>query len=305
MSKSSHIVFCRFLFDPTKVLNDVSRVKHLMAVVDPHDLFDKVDFSIRPLTHEKSSLIEKADVLFAMLRMRVPPHVRGRVKKSQQSHLVWHWATKNLAIVSASMIVMNHLKRDISCLGSEACLLAKPDSTNFLPVANNLVSMWGCYLHHDTNEEKWIRSGSAAGEGGFGGRLKTHLQRAKAARNDDGSRFYDDYPDRSSVRATSKAKRGLFEYLRPLVAFYLNKEASTKEFSKNYDAGGLFLYSEEECAFVRQMQFNGKIGERKFMQMVAYLFELGYDLAIGPNVSCSPGFEGCGVLFDKQARKNE
>ena len=80
--------YIKIVVKPSDILNDVSRVKHLMAVVDPHDLFDKVEFAIRPLTHEKASLIEKADVLFAMLRMRVPPHVRGRVKKSQQSHLV-------------------------------------------------------------------------------------------------------------------------------------------------------------------------------------------------------------------------
>ena len=38
------------------------------------------------------------------------------------------------------------------------------------------------------------------------------------------------------------------------------------------------------------------------MQMIAYLFELGYDLALGRshNVSQSPGFEGCGLIFDKR-----
>ena len=38
------------------------------------------------------------------------------------------------------------------------------------------------------------------------------------------------------------------------------------------------------------------------MQMIAYLFELGYDLALSRshNVSQSPGFEGCGLIFDKK-----
>jgi hypothetical protein len=45
------------------------------------------------------------------------------------------------------------------------------------------------------------------------------------------------------------------------------------------------------------MNFSGKSGEEKYMQMIAYLFELGYDLAVSPrrNVSKSPGFEGCGL----------
>ena len=38
------------------------------------------------------------------------------------------------------------------------------------------------------------------------------------------------------------------------------------------------------------------------MQMIAYLFELGYDLALSRshNVSQSPGFEGCELIFDKK-----
>ena len=38
------------------------------------------------------------------------------------------------------------------------------------------------------------------------------------------------------------------------------------------------------------------------MQMITYLFELGYDLALSRihNVLQSPGFEGCGLIFDKK-----
>ena len=37
------------------------------------------------------------------------------------------------------------------------------------------------------------------------------------------------------------------------------------------------------------------------MQMAAYLFELGYELALArkDDVSDSPGFESCGLIFDK------
>jgi hypothetical protein len=39
--------------------------------------------------------------------------------------------------------------------------------------------------------------------------------------------------------------------------------------------------------------------------MAAYLFELGYELALArrDNVSDSPGFEGCGLIFDKTGWK--
>jgi len=43
------------------------------------------------------------------------------------------------------------------------------------------------------------------------------------------------------------------------------------------------------------------------MQMAAYLFELGYEFALArrDNVSDSPGFEGCGLIFDKTGWKKD
>ena len=191
------------------------------------------------------------------------------------------------------------MKHDISCLDESECLLAKPDGNNFLPSANEVASCWGCYLHEDTNKDVWIRSGSTTGEGGFDGCLHTHEARARSDRNDDDSRFYHEYPSELSARSSNKAKRGLFEYLKPHIAFFFHKDlASTGKFSKDYDDGGLFLYTEDNLDFIRRTSFSGKVGEHKFMQMVAYEFELGYDLAlaIGLNISRSPVFEGCGML---------
>ena len=38
------------------------------------------------------------------------------------------------------------------------------------------------------------------------------------------------------------------------------------------------------------------------MQMIVYLFELGYELALSRthNVSQSPMFEACGLIFDRK-----
>ncbi len=43
------------------------------------------------------------------------------------------------------------------------------------------------------------------------------------------------------------------------------------------------------------------------MQMAAYPFELGYKLALAcrDNVSNSPGFEGCGLIFVKTGWKKD
>ena len=49
------------------------------------------------------------------------------------------------------------------------------------------------------------------------------------------------------------------------------------------------------------------MGEQNYMQMAAYLFELGYKLALAcrDNVSNSPGFEGCGLIFYKTGWKKD
>ena len=91
--------------------------------------------------------------------------------------------------------------------------------------------------------------------------------------------------------------------MQPHVGASFGDDARTLEMMrKDVAEGGLFLYSKEEKEHIRRTKFNGKSEDKKFMQMVAYLFELGYDLALSRihNVSQSPGFEGCGLIFDKK-----
>ena len=83
------------------------------------------------------------------------------------------------------------------------------------------------------------------------------------------------------------------------VAFDGGSEELANRFAKNYDdEGGIFFYTADEKKSVLGTKFPGKNGNRKFMDMVAYLFELGYDLALSRsnNVSKSPGFEACGMM---------
>ena len=82
---------------------------------------------------------------------------------------------------------------------------------------------------------------------------------------------------------------------------------STGLLSKDYDEGGIFFYSEEEKERIKNIKFSGKVGEAKYMQMIAYLMELGYDVALSlmDNISGSPGFEGCGLIFDKKKRQGD
>jgi hypothetical protein len=56
------------------------------------------------------------------------------------------------------------------------------------------------------------------------------------------------------------------------------------------------MYTREEEKWISNLNFRGKTGDQKYMQMAAYLFELGYELALArkDDVSDSPGFKSCG-----------
>ena len=135
------------------------------------------------------------------------------------------------------------------------------------------------------------------------GRLRKHLKRAMMDANHDDTWFYDAFPHSESIQSQSNGKEGLFEYLQPYIGASFSDDAATLAMMRNDIAdGGLFLYSREEKERICRTKFNGKSEEKKFMQMIAYLFELGYDLALSRshNVSQSPGFEGCGLIFSKK-----
>ena len=158
-------------------------------------------------------------------------------------------------------------------------------------------------LAYDENNEELVRAASASGEGGCVGRWGQHIKRVKSDINEPFSRFYDEYPDRTSVRSKrGNGKEGLFEHLTQYIAVGFDSDAvaESKVFVKNRADGGIFFYSEEQKAKIRSCKFSGKPDVQKFSGMAAYLFELAYDLALSPsnNVSNSPGFEACGLDLD-------
>jgi hypothetical protein len=159
-------------------------------------------------------------------------------------------------------------------------------------------------LFHNRNKDAWIRSGSATREGGIGKRLHTHMEQARCDRNNDDSWFYHSFPSKTSARSTSTAKEGYYEHLTAYIGVGFMAEYPLGCFTKS---GGLLIFMEEEEKWISALIFRGKMGERKYMQMAAYLFELGYELALAcrDNVSNSPGFEGCGLIFDKTGWKKD
>ena len=134
--------------------------------------------------------------------------------------------------------------------------------------------------------------------GGSAANAPANEERASSDRNDDDSRFYHSFPSKSSARANSYLKEGYFEYLTAYVGVGYSVDCPPGCFSKS---GGMLMYTREEEKWIRNLNFWGKMGDKKYMQMAAYLFELGYKLALArkDDVSDSPGFKSCGLIFDK------
>jgi hypothetical protein len=126
-----------------------------------------------------------------------------------------------------------------------------------------------CYLHYNRNESIWISRWSATGEGGFGKRLKTHLERALSDRNYDDSHFYHSFPSKLSARSNSYSKEGYFDYLTAYVGVGYSVDCPPGCFSKS---GGMLMYMREEEKWISNLNFRGKTGDQKYMQMAAYLF---------------------------------
>ena len=97
--------------------------------------------------------------------------------------------------------------------------------------------------------------------------------------------------------------RGHFEDLEQYVAVgFKPTEEVVSLCSKDYREGGIFLHTKEDEDKIRRTNLNGRPDSEKFLEFTAYLFELGYDLALSKefNVSKSPGFEGFGLFMKEE-----
>lgn len=97
---------------------------------------------------ELAELKTKADTLQKILCQRLKEHV-GRRAISTKDSWVWKFAHKNLAVVSAFMILAGHTKSRIACIAEGDALLA-PVLNKFIPCTRSLDHQ-GCYLFFDNN----------------------------------------------------------------------------------------------------------------------------------------------------------
>ena len=90
--------------------------------------------------------------------------LKRRIKtEAKQIHWAIQLAFKNFAIVAAYMVVLDHVKSDITCLDDTMSLLS-PNTDRFL-LCHTLPQREGAFLYLDTNLGAFVRSGKVTGCG--------------------------------------------------------------------------------------------------------------------------------------------
>ena len=176
------------------------------------------------------------------------------------------------------------------------------DNSGFIPCEDHSsMNRQGAYLYFDLNRGQFIRSGKVVRRG-F---VVRHDEHYKSSQQDDPKlNFYLMYPSKDGKRSGRRGKLGYFEHLRQLVAAGFDPTTDlAKCMDKDYKDGGLLMLSCDDKGRIESSLKSSLKKEltkiEKYQEYIAYLFELGYDLAINPdnNVSRSPGFESFLGIF--------
>lgn len=269
---------------PSQLLRDQEWVNRIKSLFD-------MEKSLHQEIEVTDTLIEKADLLARMLKQRFKYHVNSRIKNaSQRTQRTMKLAFQNLGVTAAYMVLANHVKGNLKCLQESDCLLAT-NTNNFLP-CSSFPRRQGAYLFYDNNRGLFIRSGKVTGQV-FEERI---LQHKKCAMDPiASSHFYFVYPSEESIRAEKRDKQGTFEMLSAVIAAGFDPSSDlAQSVNRNWNDGGVLILDQDNINHIKSSMKKKNMQDiEKFQAILAYQFELAYDLAISPNfnVSRSPGFE--------------
>ena len=241
----------------------------------------------------------KADDLQTKLHHRLSKHLVSRINDpKKQESWCWRWCHRNFGCIAAIMMILGHVKEDFETLDEQYTLL--DDEYNFVEVEGSEVEQTGgAYLYFDKNHKRWVRSGKVSWRRSFLHRHNEHTKKAKATflTGGGGSKLYKLYPSQSSSRSqTSTIRRGYWENLGLFCAISIPGDdmVSLSKICRNQKEQGIFVYNEFEITKISELGKDGNEKDNR-LEVIAYLFELAYDLCISvhDNVSESVGFEKC------------
>ncbi len=88
-------------------------------------------------------------------------------------------------------------------------------------------------------------------------------------------------------------------YLYQYCAAVFSPDSKTIETLQKYcNDEVVIVYTEIERCMISKVNFRERSMGKKYLDMVAYLFEFSYDVSLCSrnNISDSPGFKGCGLF---------
>jgi hypothetical protein len=180
-------------------------------------------------------------------------------------------AWKNSSVIASVMLLSNHLKMELKCLGEHACLLAV--NTNQLIPSGAFHNREGAYLYFDGNRGVFVRSGKVVRQG-FKEQGKEHLACAKEEKSS--SNFYFLYPWMYGKRRdTKRDKLGCFEHLtQVIVAGFDPSSKPAKILDKNHTSGGLLIMNAEDQCCIKSSLKKDLSSIQKHQEIIAYLYVL-------------------------------
>jgi hypothetical protein len=223
------------------------------------------------------------------------------------------WFSGNLSRVAAIAVLANQVRNEPDTIDENACLLQYPTEgvdNKLLVIVNDLLKAEGCYLYYGKIEHEWRRSGKVS-DRGFGDRHKDHWKNAKnsgSSTSTKQSKLYTEYPSKGSnlvrlgVASGKKCWKGYFEDLVLYCGIGFDCSRTVSGLFETDEGKGIFSWEEMVMDCLAGSTKLGDTMRDRQLCMVAYLFELGYNLMISPkfNLSRMPGFEAAGLIpFEK------
>jgi hypothetical protein len=187
----------------------------------------------------------------------------------------YHWglklAWKNLSVVASVMLLLNHLKMELKCLGGHACLLAV--NTNQFIISGVFLNHEGAYLYFDCNRGLFVRSGKVVRRG-FKEQGKEHLACAKEEKSS--SHFYFLYPLMSGKWRDKRDKLGCFEHLTQVIAAGFNPSSKpAKILDKDHTSGGLLFMNAEDQRRIKSSLEKDLTSVQKHQEITLTYLNLG------------------------------
>jgi hypothetical protein len=197
---------------------------------------------------------------------------------SKRNHWALKLAWKNLPVVASVMLLSNHLKMELKCLGEHDCLLAV--NMNQFNLSGAFPNREGAYLYFNGNRGVFIRSGKVVCRG-FKEQGKEHLACVKEEKSL--LHFYFLYPSMYGKRRDKRDKLGCFEYLTQVIAAGFDPSSEPAMIlDKDHTSSGLLIMNSEDQCRIKSSLKKDLTSIQKHQEIIAYLFEFGYDLAISP-----------------------